>query len=535
MTNTHDTGTKPSDAMKIDEDATLITIGADLPDIPGFQLISPLGEGGMATVFLAEDIKLKKRVAIKLMSTDLGKHDEFRSRFEDEGAILANLKHPNIVGVHQAGDFENQQYLVMEYVPGPSLKKRLEEAHVLKGTEAAHIAAGLADALSYTHQRGAVHRDIKPANILFEPDGTPMLADFGIAKSSEFQTTHTQTGMSLLTVRYASPEQLRSEIVDGKTDVYSLGLVFYEMLAGDIPVDALRVIRSDADIKLLQNQLHKDYKQYINIIADCLRLDPKERPDAAAVAHRLKMLDQREEKKTRRRESKLRLPILAGVVLILGVLSYVLFNTVPVTFKVSPASTELYLEGDALLSKTVELGRDSIPIAAVADGYIGTLISVSRSDAPSLEIVLSPLTNPSQEDFDKFDDRFFPTDLTMQPTYSDVTYPIFKSLLAWKMDASTGADTQHWRDQVLTLTELGDTSGELMLFLASIGKLIDVDNGQAIAAIKAASDTKLGIATFYFASMYHMERLGSMRPEEEATYRELIRRAESEGAAYTLE
>ncbi len=534
MTDTHDAGNEHSDISKVDEDATIVTAGAALPDIPGFRLISPLGEGGMATVFLAEDLKLKKRVAIKLMSAELGERDEFRTRFEDEGAILANLKHPNIVGVYQAGDHENRQYLVMEYVPGASLKKRLGEERVLEATEAVRIAAGLADALRYTHERGAVHRDIKPANILFEPDGTPMLADFGIAKSSEFQTTHTQTGMSLLTVRYASPEQLKADPVDGKTDVYSLGLVFYEMLAGDIPHDAPRVVRSKADIRLLQDQLPKAYRRYVNIVAECLRQDPKARPDAAALALQLKVLGQREERKSHRRQSKFQLPIFAGIVLALGVTSYVLLNTTPVTFKLSPASTELYLEGNKLTSNILEVGRGTSQVAAVADGYVGTLVSVSSGDAPLIEIVLSPLTNPSQEDFDRFDDRFFPTDLTIQPRHDDITYPLFKSLLAWKMAASAGADTQHWRDQVLTLAELGDTSGELMLFLASIGKLIDIENVQAQAAIKAASDTKLGLATFYFASMYHMERLGNMNPEEEDVYRELIRRAESEGAAYTL-
>ncbi len=201
-----------------------------------YRIERELGRGGMATVYLAEDLKHRRRVAIKVLSPELGAHLG-ASRFLREIEIASRLTHPHILPVHDSGDAEGLLYYVMPHVPGESLRDRLSREKQLPLDEALEIAREVGDALDYAHRQGVVHRDIKPENILLE-EGHPVVADFGIARAIDAAggASVTTTGVTLGTPLYMSPEQSSgAKEVDGRSDQYSLGCVLYEMLAGGPP------------------------------------------------------------------------------------------------------------------------------------------------------------------------------------------------------------------------------------------------------------------------------------------------------------
>jgi serine/threonine-protein kinase len=194
-----------------------------------------LGEGGMATVYLAEDLKHQRMVAVKVMRPELAA-TLGSERFLREVAIAARLSHPHILAVHDSGSVDGLLYYVMPLVEGESLPARLAREKQLPVADALQIAREVAEALAYAHQRGIIHRDIKPANILLSA-GHALVADFGIARATGDDTRAlTQTGLAIGTPQYMSPEQASGDpTVDGRTDVYALGAVLYEMLAGEPP------------------------------------------------------------------------------------------------------------------------------------------------------------------------------------------------------------------------------------------------------------------------------------------------------------
>jgi serine/threonine-protein kinase len=200
-----------------------------------YTILRELGAGGMATVYLAEDLKHHRQVAIKVMRPELAE-SLGAERFLREVEIAARLSHPNILPVFDSGDAEGFLYYVMPLVEGESLPDRLKREKQLPVGEALRIAREVADALAYAHARGIVHRDIKPANILLN-DGHAMVADFGIARAaSSGGQALTQTGLAIGTPQYMSPEQAGGDPnIDGRTDIYALGCVLYEMLAGEPP------------------------------------------------------------------------------------------------------------------------------------------------------------------------------------------------------------------------------------------------------------------------------------------------------------
>src|SRR5687767_15773473 len=201
-----------------------------------YRLVRELGQGGMATVHLAEDLKHGRRVAIKLL------HPELSAilggeRFLAEIKVTANLQHPHILGLIDSGEADGLLYYVMPYVAGESLRARLSRDRQLPVDEALRLAREVASALDYAHRQGVVHRDIKPENTLLN-DGSALVADFGIALAVQEAGGHrmTQTGMSLGTPAYMSPEQAMGERDIGpRSDVYALGAMTYEMLAGEPP------------------------------------------------------------------------------------------------------------------------------------------------------------------------------------------------------------------------------------------------------------------------------------------------------------
>ncbi|MBC7790398.1 MAG: protein kinase [Anaerolineae bacterium] len=202
-----------------------------------YDIERPLGVGGMGTVFLAKDMTLDRQVAIKVIIPELAASKAFRQRFLNEARTVAKLRHPNIVAVHAAGEVAGSLYFVMEYVPGESLRDVIDREPVADRARATAILRDLASALDYAHTHGVIHRDIKPENILIDRDsGRAMLTDFGVAGLTEpgaAEERMTGTGMIVGSPRYMSPEQAAGERqLDGRSDIYSLGLVGYEMLSG---------------------------------------------------------------------------------------------------------------------------------------------------------------------------------------------------------------------------------------------------------------------------------------------------------------
>jgi serine/threonine protein kinase len=195
-----------------------------------YRIERELGRGGMATVFLAHDGELERPVAVKLLAEHLAGDEDFRARFVREARLAGRLSHPNIVRVYDAGETDGRPFIVMEYVAGRSLADagRLPAARVVElGVQA---CAGL----QHAHDAGLVHRDVKPANLLVREDGVLKIADFGIARAAE-STRHTQIGTLLGTVAYLAPEQIGGDDATPSSDLYSLGAVLYELLAGRPP------------------------------------------------------------------------------------------------------------------------------------------------------------------------------------------------------------------------------------------------------------------------------------------------------------
>ena len=201
-----------------------------------YDLEREIGRGGMATVYLARDIKHDRHVAVKVLDPELGAVLGVE-RFLSEIKVTANLQHPNLLPLFDSGDADGHLYYVMPYVEGESLRARLERERQLPVEEAIRIAVAVAHALDYAHAHGVIHRDLKPENILIQ-HGQPVIADFGIALaiSKAGGSRVTQTGLSLGTPQYMSPEQATGDrVIDGRSDIYSLGAILYEMLAGEPP------------------------------------------------------------------------------------------------------------------------------------------------------------------------------------------------------------------------------------------------------------------------------------------------------------
>ena len=282
-----------------------------------YEILEPIGKGGMGEVYRARDTKLDRDVAIKVLPEEFAKDKERLARFEREAKLLASLNHPNIATIHGIEESDGVKALVLELVEGPTLAERIAEGPI-SVEETLAIGKQMAEALEAGHEAGVIHRDLKPANVKVKEDGTIKVLDYGLAKALESEarggtdselsqsptlTRHgTQVGVILGTAAYMSPEQARGKKVDKRTDIWAFGAVVYEMLTGkkafpgeDVSDTLAAVLRAEADWDVLPEQtpfplrsllrrcLRKDKDKRLHDIADA-RIEVDDTPSGATAA-----------------------------------------------------------------------------------------------------------------------------------------------------------------------------------------------------------------------------------------------------------
>ena len=246
----------------------------------------PLGEGGFAVVFLVRDLVLKRSLAVKVLSPDMITSKTVLDRFRREAETVAQLSHPNIVPLHFIGQSDDLLYLAMQCVDGGSIADRLKHEGTLPIADAVRVASEVASALEHAHKRGVIHRDIKPANVLVDGEsGRSLVTDFGIARSADAKGL-TATGMMVGTPAYLSPEQVTGEPVDHRVDIFALGVMLFEMLAGRVPYQAptpgaammKRLGGPPESVTTLRAEVPKEIADVITV---CLMADPADRFQSA--------------------------------------------------------------------------------------------------------------------------------------------------------------------------------------------------------------------------------------------------------------
>jgi len=263
-------------------------------EVAGYRLQSQIGRGGMSVVYLAEHLRLGRKVALKLLSPELAENEKFRERFLRESQIAASLDHPNIVPIYDADETDGVLYIAMRYVEGTDLRKLIHSEGPLEPVRTSTIVGQIADALDTAHEHGLVHRDIKPANVLLTPQDHVYVSDFGLTKRALSVSGLTQTGQLVGTIDYVAPEQIKGDPVDRRADVYSLGCIVYEALTGKLPYER------DLEVAILWAHVQEPPPKVTDVRADlpeeledvvahAMAKDPEERaPTAGTVATELR-------------------------------------------------------------------------------------------------------------------------------------------------------------------------------------------------------------------------------------------------------
>jgi serine/threonine-protein kinase len=251
-----------------------------------YRLVSPIARGGMATVWVADDPVLSRRVAVKILRDDLAADEGTRLRFRNEAIAAARLSHPNIVSTYDTGDDDGVAYIVMELIEGPTLRHLIDQQGGLPVGDVIRIGKQVADALAAAHRAGLVHRDVKPANVLVPASGPVKVTDFGIAKAAGADDL-TRTGTVMGTARYLAPEQVNGRPTDPRTDVYALGLLMYEALCGHPPFGgdteiATAMARLTSSAPAVRAERPEVSKALDDVIHRCLARQPSARFGSAA-------------------------------------------------------------------------------------------------------------------------------------------------------------------------------------------------------------------------------------------------------------
>ena len=254
-----------------------------------YEIVKSIGEGGMANVYLANDKILNRKVAVKVLRGDLSSDDKFIRRFQREALSVSNLSHPNIVEVYDVGEEDGEYYIVMEYIEGKTLKQLLKKRESLTLTEVIDIMTQLTDGISHAHESYIIHRDIKPQNIMIQDDGRIKITDFGIAMALN-ATQLTQTNSVMGSVHYLPPEQASGKGATVKSDIYSMGILMYELLTGTVPFKGDNAV--EIALKHMKDKIPSIRKQdpsipqsVENILLKATAKNPRNRYDTAKEMH----------------------------------------------------------------------------------------------------------------------------------------------------------------------------------------------------------------------------------------------------------
>src|SRR5579859_6724781 len=252
-----------------------------------YHVRSRIAHGGMATVYLATDTRLDREVALKVMHADLARDADFVARFIGEAKSVAKLSHPNIVGVYDQGADGQYLYLAMEYVPGRTLRELLRERGWLPWQEALSVIDPVLAGLAAAHQAGIVHRDVKPENVLLTADGRVKVVDFGLARATA-AVGNTRAGQIIGSVNYIAPEQVTAAPTDARTDVYSAGIMLFEMLTGRLPFGgdtplALAYAHVNSDVPVVSTVVGGIPPSVDQLMRAVTSRDPNQRPADAGV------------------------------------------------------------------------------------------------------------------------------------------------------------------------------------------------------------------------------------------------------------
>ncbi|MCZ6711440.1 MAG: serine/threonine protein kinase [Gammaproteobacteria bacterium] len=520
-----------------DPDATVVVRPEEgrekrsMPEVPGYDVTDHIGAGGMAHVWLAVDQNLKRRVALKTMSVELSSDPEFVLRFAEEAQIVAGFRHSNIVTVFASGDTADQHYIAMEYISGGTLTDRLVNGPL--STDAAlPIVQAMADALAYSHDQGIVHRDFKPGNILFIDDTTPVLSDFGIAKSIETDSGLTVAGAVIGSPRYMAPEQKLGRRITSKVDVYALGLVLFEMLAGTVPPPDISTVRSNKDIDALAELLPDGCEDIVEILADCLREDPDDRPDATEVAERLQALIE----PGNVRSKLARILTASGFVVLIGALIFTQLTSskYQLEFAIAPASASIYVDGQLLGDTSTEVEQGTHQLLVVEPDHYGRAIAVDTDEDAVVAVTLEQLDLPTFEEFTAFN-RLFRDDTPLAEVVPEaVGYQPFQRLLALRghQRRNEPAEMALLVGELNALAAVGDPAAQVILFIANFDEVIDGDRYSGL--VQQASNSGYGLATFYQALHYQWAKAedGALDLSSLQVYRSLMALAQDQGLAF---
>jgi tRNA A-37 threonylcarbamoyl transferase component Bud32 len=494
--------------------ATNISGTASIEAIPGYRVLQLIERGGMGAVYLAEDQTLQRHVAIKVIHPEFTDDSDYQKRFTREALTVAAFQHPNIVTVHASGWTDGKQYIVMEYVAGGALFELMTSTRLTPSTSVA-LASKLADALAYAHERDVIHRDFKPRNVLLRENGTPVLSDFGVAKSQATQGSQTAVGLVVGNVRYMAPEQALGEAVTDRVDIYSFGLVLHEMLTGDLP--RIHPVRNKSDARPIVRAIGKDLGE---LVARCLASNPVDRPSAAECRDWLQAYERRASAARLMRPGVVAVTAaVAAIVVVLGVVAWrngllrhspapsaAATGTVAVPITRLPSSASIFVDARPLSGQAAQLGAGGHDVVAVADGYYGEVrhLTVSAGTNPDpVTFVLEATRLPSFDEQQRFLKLADAPALTQQDL-SGVTEPTLATVLQAKRLQQTGqaAPFEALSKDTEMLRRFGDARAAVASLLIGSVQSGHISRSQVTQSLLSASESGDAMASFILAASF---------------------------------